>query len=154
MSSSPKQPYQSLIDTLFERLDHQNGKFDELEAKIDKLIRAFEKLPMLDQPQSPELLAGGSERHKWLVYKLGRPTEFEDRESKRSNFSKREQGCELRHGQRDPRDRQFETPRDDMRVVHYKEPRITDHNVDCRNVHESYSNITRKVKVDVPSFDF
>ena len=79
MSSSPKQPYQSLIDTLSERLDHQNGKFDQLEAKIDKLIRAFEKLPMLDQPQSPELLAGGSERHKWLVYKSGRPTEFEDR---------------------------------------------------------------------------
>ena len=63
MSSSPKQPYQSQINTLFERLDCQDARFDQLDAKIDKLTRAFKKLPMLDQPQtppqfSPDLLAG------------------------------------------------------------------------------------------------
>jgi len=151
MSSSPKQSYQAQIDTLSDRLDHQNERFDQLEAKIGKLTRAFEKLPMLDQPQTPELLVGGSDRRKWVVYKSGRPNEFEDKESEHSNFMGREQGGELRHGQREPRDRQFETPRDDRRAVHYREPRTTDHNVDRRNVHESYSDITRKVKVDVPS---
>jgi len=74
MSSSPKQSYQAQIDTLSNRLDHENERFDQLEAKIDKLTRAFEKLPMLDQPQTPELLAGGSDRRKWVVYKSGRPT--------------------------------------------------------------------------------
>ena len=64
MSSSPKQPYQSQINTLSERLDRQDARFDQLEAKIDKLTRAFEKLPMLDQPLtpsqfSPKLLMGG-----------------------------------------------------------------------------------------------
>ena len=38
-------------------------------------------------------------------------------------------------------------------MVHYRESRTTDHNVDRRNVYESYSNITRKVKVDVLYFD-
>jgi len=64
MSSSPKHLYQSHIDALSERLDHQDAGFDQLEAKIDKLIQAFEKLPMLNQPQtplqiSPELLVRG-----------------------------------------------------------------------------------------------
>ena len=80
MSSSPKQPYQSQVDPLSERFDHQDERFDELEAKIDKLTWAFEKLPMLDQPQTPQLLARGSDRLKWVIYKSGRPNEFEERE--------------------------------------------------------------------------
>jgi len=85
------------------------------------------------------------------ISQVGLPNEFEDKESEHSNFMGCKQGGELRHGQREPRDRQFETPGDDRRAVHYREPRTTDHNVDSRNVHESYSDITRKVKVDVPS---
>ena len=108
---------------------------------------------MLDQPLTPELLTGGSDLRQWVVYKSGRPNEFEDRESKHSNFWEREQRGKLRHGQRDPRDRLFKTPRDDRRAVHYREPKTTDHNVDRMNVHESYSDINQKVKVDVPSFD-
>ena len=79
--------------------------------------------------------------------------EFEGRESEHSNFRVREHGGELTHGQRDPGDRQFEIPRDDKRTVNYKEPRTTDRNADWMNVHESYSDITRKLKVDVPFFD-
>ena len=69
MSSSPKQPYQSQIDTLFERLGRQDARFDQLEAKIDKLTWLFEKLPMFDQPQtlpqfSPEILVGENDRRQ------------------------------------------------------------------------------------------
>ena len=45
------------------------------------------------------------------------------------------------------------TCRDDRRSANYREPRDTKPETDRRNVHEGYSDITRKVKVDVPSFD-
>jgi len=48
MSSSPEQPYQSQINALSERLDHKDEWFDQLESKLDHLIRAFEKSPMFD----------------------------------------------------------------------------------------------------------
>ena len=63
------------------------------------------------------------------------------------------QGSSLRHDQRDQRNRQFDNPRDDGRTGNYREPRYADLETDRRSVHEGYSNITRKVKVDVPSFD-
>ena len=75
------------------------------------------------------------------------------RENDNTNFREQEQGGELTHGQRDPKDPQFDIPRDDRRMGHYMKPKNTDHNTDCRNVHESYSDITWKVKVEVPSFD-
>ena len=55
MLSSPKQPYQAQIDALYERLDHQDERFDQLESKLDHLIRAFEKSPNQTKP-SPTLL--------------------------------------------------------------------------------------------------
>ena len=78
MSSSPKQPYQAQIDTLSERLDHQDERFDLLESKLDVLIQAFEKSPMPDQTKtSPHIVAdltvGGGNRRKWLMYKSGHP---------------------------------------------------------------------------------
>ena len=41
------------IDALYERLDRYDARFEQLEAKIDKLTQAFEKLLMLYQPQTP-----------------------------------------------------------------------------------------------------
>ena len=58
MSSSPKQPCQAQIDALSERLDYQDESFDQLESKLNYLIRAFEKSPMLDQTKtSPHIVA-------------------------------------------------------------------------------------------------
>ena len=58
MPSSPQQPYQAQIDTLSERLDHHDERFDQLESKLDHLIRAFEKSPMPDQTKtSPHIVA-------------------------------------------------------------------------------------------------
>ena len=62
-------------------------------------------------------------------------------------------GSNLRHDQGDHRNRRFDTPRDDRRMSNPKEPRHVDLKTDRRSVHEGYSDITRKVKVDVPSFD-
>jgi len=45
------------------------------------------------------------------------------------------------------------TCRDDRRSANYREPRDTKPETDRRNVHEGYSDITRNVKVDVPSLD-
>jgi len=45
------------------------------------------------------------------------------------------------------------TSGDDRRSSNCRDPKNTDHETDHRNVHEGYSDITRKVKVDVPSFD-
>ena len=59
----------------------------------------------------------------------------------------------MRHDQRDHRNHRFNTPRDDRRTDNPREPRHADLETERRSVHESYSNITRKVKVDVPSFD-
>jgi len=82
MSSSPKQPSQSQVNALSERLDHQDERFDQLEFKLDHLIRAFEKSPTFDQPKtSPHItanfMAGDSDRHKWLMYKSGQHEESE-----------------------------------------------------------------------------
>ena len=108
---------------------------------------------MLDQPQTPELLAGvvtvvSESSISWIgLMSLRRVNQ------NTLNFQEQEQGVELRYGQKDPRDCQYETPQDDRRMGHYREPKTADHNNDCKNVHESYSDITRKVKVNVPSFD-
>ena len=40
-----------------------------------------------------------------------------------------------------------------MRSCSYKEPRYVEPEADCRTMHEGYSDITRKVKVDVPTYD-
>ena len=53
----------------------------------------------------------------------------------------------------DNRKRRFNTLRDDRRTGNWREPRHVDLETDRRSVHEGYSDITRKVKVDVPSFD-
>ena len=45
------------------------------------------------------------------------------------------------------------TSRNDRRQGNYREPRNTDLETDRRNVHKGYSDITRKVKVNMPSFD-
>ena len=58
-----------------------------------------------------------------------------------------------RHGKGDPRGHRIANSRDDKRSGKYREPRNTNLETDRRNVHEGYSDITRKVKVDVPSFD-
>ena len=63
------------------------------------------------------------------------------------------EGSNLRHDQRDHRNRQVDTPRDDRKTGNPREPRHADLETDCRSVHEGYSDITRKVKVDVPSFE-
>jgi len=161
MSSSPKQPYQSQIDILSDRPDRQDARFDQLEAKIDKLTRAFDKLPMFDQSQtppqfSPELLVGGNDRRQWVVYKSSRANELEERElepATPSNPRMQGEGSNLRHDQGDHRNRQFHNPRDDRRTGNHREPRHADLETDRRRVHEGYFDITRKVKVDVRSFD-
>jgi len=53
----------------------------------------------------------------------------------------------LRHSQGDYRNRRFDTPLDDRRTGNPREPRHADIEIDCI----SYSDITRKVKVDIPS---
>ena len=63
------------------------------------------------------------------------------------------QGSSLRHDQGDPRNRQFDTPRDDRRTGNHREPTHAKLETDCRSVHKGYSDIARKVKVDVPFFD-
>ena len=60
----------------------------------------------------------------------------------------------MRHDQGDHRNRRLDTPRDDRRTGNPREPRHADLKTDRRSFHEGYSNITRKVKVDVPSFDW
>jgi len=49
--------------------------------------------------------------------------------------------------------RRIATSRHDRRSGNYRELRNTNLETDHRNVHEEYSDITEKVKVDVPSFD-
>jgi len=51
------------------------------------------------------------------------------------------------------RDRRFDTPRDNRRTGSFREPRNADLEIDRGNIYEGYSNITRKVKVDVLFFD-
>ena len=75
-SSSPTQPYQAQIHVLSERLDHQDGRFDQLESKLHHLIRAFEKSPMVDQPKASahiaaDFMMGGGDCRKGLMYKSG-----------------------------------------------------------------------------------
>jgi len=41
-----KQTYKSQIDPLSKKLDNQDERFDQIEFKVDHLIRAFEKSPM------------------------------------------------------------------------------------------------------------
>jgi len=69
MSPSPKQPYQAQIDALSERLNHQDERFDQLQSKLDHLIRAFEKSPMPDQTKPSTYIAAdfmlrGGDRRK------------------------------------------------------------------------------------------
>jgi len=59
----------------------------------------------------------------------------------------------LRHDQGDHRNRRFNRPRDDRRTGNPREPRHANLEIDRRSVHEGYSDITRKVKIDVPSID-
>ena len=64
-----------------------------------------------------------------------------------------EERSNLRHDQGDHRNRRLDTPRDDRRTGNLREPRHADLETGRRSVHKGYSDITRKVKVDVPSFD-
>jgi len=64
-----------------------------------------------------------------------------------------EETSNLRHDQEDHRNRRFDTPRDDRRTGNPRKPKHAGLESDRRSVHEGYSDITRKVKVDVPSFD-
>jgi len=115
---------------------------------------------MLDQPRTPpqdscELLVGGSDRHKWIVYESGR-NKFEEREPEQplhSSRQKREQGSGWRHGKGDPRNRRFDNPIDGRRSSSYKELRYAEPEADCKIMHEDYSDITQKVKADVPAYD-
>jgi len=66
------------------------GRFDQLKAKIDKLTRAFEKIPMFNQPQispqnSPKLLVEGSGCRKWVVYKSDWANKYEERRRGNTN---------------------------------------------------------------------
>ena len=116
---------------------------------------------MLDQPQtppqfSPELLVGENDRHQWVVYKSSRANELEERELEPvtpSNPRVQGEGSNLRHDQRDHRNRRVDIPRDDRRTGNPREPSHPNLETDRRSVQEGYSDITRKVKVDVPSFD-
>ena len=54
MSSSSKQLYQSQIDALSKRLDHQDERFGQLEANIDKLTQAFEEVLILIDLNPPK----------------------------------------------------------------------------------------------------
>lgn len=124
MSSSPKQPYQSQIDALSERLDYQDERFDQLEAKRDQIPRAFENLPSYDQPQTPpkiplEMLVDG------VVW----------------NMARGPNGPYVWH------------PKDDKGTGNYRESRYVDLATDRRTAHEGYSSIIQKVNVDVPYFD-
>jgi len=53
MKPFPNWPYQSQIDAISKRFNHQDERFIYVEAKIDDLSTLFEKLPMFNQPQTP-----------------------------------------------------------------------------------------------------
>ena len=116
---------------------------------------------MYDQPKTTphitaDFIAGHSDSRKWLMYKPGQHEESESEGPKQPLYCHRrdrEQGSSWKNGQGDLRSHRFATPRDNRRSNNYKEPRNTDPETDHRNVHESYSDITQKVKVNVPSFD-
>jgi len=76
MSSSPKQPYQSQINALSGRFDHQDERFDQIKSTLDHLIQAFDKSPVQDLPEvslriAADFPVGGSDRCKWLMHKSG-----------------------------------------------------------------------------------
>ena len=99
---------------------------------------------------------GGNDSRQWVVYKSSRANELEEREPEPltpSNPRMQGERSNLRHDQGDHRNRRFNRPRDDRRTGNPREPRHANLETDRRNVHEGYSDITRKVKVDVPSFD-
>jgi len=70
-----------------------------------------------------------------------------------ASHREREQESGWRHGQGDPRDRKFDNPRCDRRSSSYKEPRYRELEADYRIILECYSDITQKVRVDVPIYD-
>ena len=154
MSSSPKQPSQSQVNALSERLDHQDERFDQLEFKLDHLIRAFEKSPTFDQPKtSPHITADfmvrGSDRRKWLMYKSGQHEESESEGPDQPlpyghREREREQGSSWRHGQGDSKSRRFATHRDDRWSNNYRESRNANPETDHRNFHEGYSDVTQR----------
>jgi len=107
-------------------------------------------------PNFALIYLGGNDRRQWVVYKSSRANELEEREPEPmtpSNPRMQGERGNLRHDQGDHRNRRLDTPRDDRRTGTLREPRHADVETDRRSVHEGYSDITRKVKVDVPSFD-
>jgi len=91
----------------------QDETFVQLEAKIDKLIQAFEKHPMYEQPRTAPKISqswwweGGDQCCKWVVYKSGRTNEPEEREPEQvlhpnCRERERERGSGLRQDQGGP----------------------------------------------------